>query len=142
METQFILSIKYFVWHVTVHCFNIKTISQNFNLRTKQNFVKHTHYNSVAFILSRVSDSSNRKRDFLHTDIRHYTEMLVKSELRRRKHQLQKTIYILYCKLNKCGNSLYQIHIYNLHTSSIITRCHTKWPPVHVLHVFLSLKNN
>ena len=32
------------------------------NLRTKHNFVKHLHYNSVAFIFSRVSGSSNRKR--------------------------------------------------------------------------------
>jgi len=36
-----------------------------FNIRTKQNFVKHMHYNSVVFIFSRVLCSSNRTRDFL-----------------------------------------------------------------------------
>ena len=49
-----------------------KAIPQQFNLRTKQHFVKHMHYNSVVFILSRVSGSSNRKRDFVCFPTRHF----------------------------------------------------------------------
>jgi len=64
------------VWHVTVYCFNIKTLqkttAQTFNIRTKQNFVKQMHYNSVAFIFYRVSGSSNRRRDFLCCPTRHF----------------------------------------------------------------------
>jgi len=39
-------------------------------------FVKHMHYNSVAFIFSRVSKSSNRKRDFLCFPTRHFQRLL------------------------------------------------------------------
>ena len=41
-----------------------KAIPQQLNLRTKKNFVKPMHYNSVAFIFSRVSGSSNRNLCF------------------------------------------------------------------------------
>ena len=46
---------------------------QKFNLRTKQHFVKHMHYNSVAFISSRVSGSSDQKRDSLCYPTRHFS---------------------------------------------------------------------
>ena len=63
-------------FNVTVYCFNLKTLKKaiplTFNLRTKQNVVKHMHYNTVAFIFSRVSGSSNRKWDFLCFPTRHF----------------------------------------------------------------------
>jgi len=50
----------------------LESNTSKFNLRTKQKFVKHMHYNSVAFIFSRVSGSFNRKRDFLCFPTRHF----------------------------------------------------------------------
>ena len=107
------------LWHNNA----LKAIPQKFNLRTKQNFVKHMHYNSVSFIFSRVSGSSNWKWDFLCFPVRHfqclwnhpierriseipnrrhYTEMKVKSELRqlRRKSEYWIQIYsIIACNV-------------------------------------------
>jgi len=42
----------------------LESNTPKFNLRTTHNFVKHMHNNSVTFIFSGVSGSSNRKRDF------------------------------------------------------------------------------